>query len=425
MKILNIAKDKLTEEINSIHPKLIETYFKSQTYINVQYNTPEFFINRGLKFIYLYPILDLRFFNSGLIPSPPESVLNNVRQNRCKLVFFYPQEGNLFTNEQLEVLYEFLTENKLNKENTFIFNSNLILEDTVARYHKNLKDLITVKSMVFFEDNPWFIVPFYRSNEAILTKSKKECINNFQINITSNKKYYFNNLNRLPRTHRVLLFTLMYNNHQVRNKSLMSLGPISLYTDAKYDETFRYENMFSSLGLLDEYYKFLAEKKDEWITSGIKLDQNLDINHAGNINLDFYNNSFISIITETQPEPGTLFLTEKIFKPIYSGNPFIIAGSQHSLRTLREMGYKTFGKWWDESYDDIEDTYVRTLKVYELISSLAKLSKQSLLLMYQDMEFTLRHNIEVFFSSNRYERTINKIYDIQELSEVKESKVLI
>ena len=63
-----------------------------------------------------------------------------------------------------------------------------------------------------------------------------------------------------------------------------------------------------------------------------------------------YMQSYLHIVAETRVEPSMLFLTEKIFKPIANYQPFIVVGSQHTLRHLRSIGYKTFDI--NEGYDE-------------------------------------------------------------------------
>ena len=65
------------------------------------------------------------------------------------------------------------------------------------------------------------------------------------------------------------------------------------------------------------------------------------------------------IIEMTPPHP-VRFLTEKTFKPMSYGMPFMIFGNRHSLQRVRDLGFKTFPEWFDESYDD-ESNYVQRL----------------------------------------------------------------
>jgi hypothetical protein len=80
----------------------------------------------------------------------------------------------------------------------------------------------------------------------------------------------------------------------------------------------------------------------------------------------YYQSSLISIVTETNFENNDIFNTEKIFKPMVHRHPFILVGPYKTLEYLKEMGYKTFSDFWDESYDDIDDPTERLLKIVEI-----------------------------------------------------------
>ena len=64
------------------------------------------------------------------------------------------------------------------------------------------------------------------------------------------------------------------------------------------------------------------------------------------------------LVTETvnhaaAEDYGHIFLTEKTFKPILLKMGFLIAGQPGALKKLRDLGFKTFSDYWDESYDNI------------------------------------------------------------------------
>jgi hypothetical protein len=80
--------------------------------------------------------------------------------------------------------------------------------------------------------------------------------------------------------------------------------------------------------------------------------------------------SLLYLVTETVATGRKHHLTEKTFKPIALGMPFIIVGTQGSLRYLRSYGFKTFGDLWDESYDDEPDDSKRIEKIAQVLKQL-------------------------------------------------------
>lgn len=86
---------------------------------------------------------------------------------------------------------------------------------------------------------------------------------------------------------------------------------------------------------------------------------------------DLYKNSLVNIITETYFFSNIIHITEKTFKPIAFMQPFIMVGSYGSLKHVKEMGFKTFGEFWDESYDLEKDDVNRFTMVMSVIESIA------------------------------------------------------
>ena len=64
---------------------------------------------------------------------------------------------------------------------------------------------------------------------------------------------------------------------------------------------------------------------------------------------------------------GHVFLTEKTFKPIILKMGFLIAGCKGSLKKLRNLGFKTFSDYWDESYDTLDSKGARRNALTETI----------------------------------------------------------
>jgi hypothetical protein len=107
--------------------------------------------------------------------------------------------------------------------------------------------------------------------------------------------------------------------------------------------------------------------------------------------------SLLYLVTETVATGRRHHLTEKTFKPIAMGMPFIIVGTQGSLRYLRSYGFKTFGDLWDESYDDEPDDSKRIEKIAHTLKLLDDLGeyRQAIFDSAQDI---IRHNWNHFYN---------------------------
>ena len=107
--------------------------------------------------------------------------------------------------------------------------------------------------------------------------------------------------------------------------------------------------------------------------------------------------SLLYLITETVAQGRRQHLTEKTFKPICMRMPFVLAGTQHSLRYLRSYGFRTFGDIWDESYDDEPNDVVRMERIASLLRSLDELPQSAKQHMFHWCQEVVEHNYRHFY----------------------------
>jgi len=107
--------------------------------------------------------------------------------------------------------------------------------------------------------------------------------------------------------------------------------------------------------------------------------------------------SMLYLVTETVATGRRHHLTEKTFKPIAMGMPFVLVAPQGSLEYLRSYGFKTFGDFWDESYDTIADDNQRIAAVAKTLADLDRLSSSEKTSLYRDMASTIKHNWDHFY----------------------------
>ena len=111
-------------------------------------------------------------------------------------------------------------------------------------------------------------------------------------------------------------------------------------------------------------------------------------------------NSLLYHVTETVFFGKKLHLTEKTFKPIAMGMPFVITGTAGSLEYLRSYGFKTFGHIWDESYDQEEDDFKRLDKIASLLKELDSKSIAEKQEIFQKCIPIIRHNWDHFYNGS-------------------------
>ena len=107
--------------------------------------------------------------------------------------------------------------------------------------------------------------------------------------------------------------------------------------------------------------------------------------------------SLAYVVTETVFEGHRHHLTEKTFKPICLGMPFVLASTAGSLSYLRDYGFKTFDSIWDESYDLEPDDYWRMYKIAELLKSLDDMSNEQRQNLFERAIPIIEHNYNHFY----------------------------
>lgn len=136
----------------------------------------------------------------------------------------------------------------------------------------------------------------------------------------------------------------------------------------------------------------------------VTIDKSSDLNPAQQILnndratfMQNYRNFFVEIVCESYFTGNTFFPTEKIFRPMLLKTPFIVQGAQFFLHKLRDLGFKTFDKYWDEGYaEDPSDWQLQ--EIIKVIDYLSQKSISELNVMYQDMQPIIEHNYQRLMS---------------------------
>jgi hypothetical protein len=80
-------------------------------------------------------------------------------------------------------------------------------------------------------------------------------------------------------------------------------------------------------------------------------------NTTMNTNIDllkFYRDFDIELVSESYTRGSSFFPTEKTVRPIMAAKPILVYGPANYLENLRKLGFETYSKSWDESYDLLE-----------------------------------------------------------------------
>lgn len=300
-----------------------------------------------------YPIglgwFDFEFDYFSAIPC-----LDRVRQKLLKVLFYYHEGDNPFRiKERLDTL---VSRNNL-PHDCYIF----ISANTQAS---------KIKNFIYFPDHEFFF----------------RYINRNQVNtdLVHELKHDFTVLSRLPKWWRASIISDLFSN-QLLASSLLSYNTANETIDNEADNPIE-------LDIVPGW-----RENARWITYCKFKCDNLshnDHNNHGVVNTYLYTATKCSIVLETHfdvDQSNGAFLTEKTFKPIKFGQPFVVAGGPGSLQALRDSGYRVFDGIIDNEYDTILDNTKRYLA---LRGSLIKIQANKQ--FYQECLSDVLHNQKIF-----------------------------
>lgn len=152
----------------------------------------------------------------------------------------------------------------------------------------------------------------------------------------------------------------------------------------------------TKLPQLPEQYSRPDQLKYDWFAAGL-----------GTLMCD----TAINLIAETAVGyvPYKLFATEKLYRSIVVGQPFIVHSHPHYLKYLKTMGYKTFGDVWDESYDETVDGDQRIEKITQVVTGLINLSDSEFNTILEKTRLICQHNLENIAKRCSYESVVSQI----------------
>jgi hypothetical protein len=216
--------------------------------------------------------------------------------------------------------------------------------------------------------------------------------------ITPDKKFLC--LNRRMYHHKYQIIEELFNKElldDTRFSWVDNKSPKNLLNKKLMDHLKINVNDFKSIQLEDDvmYGKELSNREEYLYT----------------INPNWYYKSKVNIITETNLNQSEIHITEKTWKAIYLGVPFVISASKNHLKNLRCMGFKTFNSIINEDYDEMEGNE----KIKQIVNSADELSK------VYDSSHVLeicRYNQSLYFDVEHRKKIckdffLDNLYDIQ------------
>lgn len=309
----------------------------------------------GRNHLYIINVYSYSFFSDNLdigFNCVSENYLNDIREGKSKIVMLFLYEGYSGSkgNYDLEIIEKWRVDANLPVNSIYYVSGNLLCKQIVEE--KNLG--YQGRPIQYFE-------PWNKYNENTIIDFKPV-----------NEKNLYLTYNRNPRHHRVQLILNLLK-HNIFDRGLISLSELVYKTPEDANV---------------EHVDFLKNNAPFVISEGCDLFFNM----CCNITKEDYEKTLISMVTETLVDEGTLFISEKIWKPIMVGHPFIVFGNLGTLKFLKSMGYRTFDKWISEEYDNEPDSGKRCNMITEELVKLSTKTVEELKLIRSEMNEVCDHN---------------------------------
>jgi hypothetical protein len=196
-----------------------------------------------------------------------------------------------------------------------------------------------------------------------------------------NKPYKFLFLNGRGRKHRASL---------IRKLNAESLLAYSLWTNL--------DGANGAVQTLPQEYEVQRYQPyiDDGTTRYVKFE--LFNNEWGEIYLEPspYIDTYFSLVTETVFDIPYSFRTEKIWKPVVMGHPWIAVANAGFYKDIRNLGFQTYSHVIDESFDSIENNQDRLDRIAKVVADLCKQDLAAFLKeCYNTSKYNQQHHSEM------------------------------
>jgi hypothetical protein len=341
------------------------------------------------------PKIEKHYFHSGVIEKHHYHIFTEF-PNSAKILY-YDQEPlvNNFIEFWLKVFVTHVSPqdpipviNDIEKTGEFTFTPQSPLVLAISEKSKLVDDLcerFKLKKLYYFFHG-FAALDWYRGHYAL----------NYNKSIVKPYKYDFISFNRIinnDRSYRIYFVSLL------KQQGLLEHGQVSFnVTDNLFDDW--QDEVADPNSKLSEKAKHHAETHLVNI-SKLVIDC-AELPGSASADIPRGNDSFWHIVTETVFYYDKLHLTEKIFKPIASKQPFMLLAAPGNLAYLRSYGFKTFAGIIDESYDLIEDNDSRTEAVVKQLAWYCSLSEEEKTNIMQAIEPIVLHNFHHFYGEFKH-----------------------
>lgn len=278
--------------------------------------------------------------------------------------------------QELDSIQEFLDSNDLSRAKIFVGDGGP-LEDLELSYPK-IKVVCGSSIWVNFIPGEKIVVPeqpitkkFFCANRRFTPQ--RLLVTAYLMNKSSNVSWFY-------------------------NTSLDLISDINWFDSSKYQDA-RLSQMSAGAKILNQQTFYLDSQTDSVVVNDLTTFNDVPAALSPNFELSkFCKSSFLTVVGETRFAQPFAMMTEKTTIPAVNKRPFVLCAPPGTLELVQSLGFKTFRKWWSESYDTIRCPNRRLNAIFDIIDYIDGLAISELEEMLEEMEHVLEHNYQLALS---------------------------
>jgi hypothetical protein len=198
----------------------------------------------------------------------------------------------------------------------------------------------------------------------------EQCSRTDEIYNTLNKPYKFLFLNGRTRPHRKYMIEKMRDADLLEHALWTNLDTTSVYHHTYHTDLLSRKSAIHLLPDRYEVERYHSNIQNQFEQKFIKHE--LFDNQWGDVYIraDPYIDTYFSLVTETVCDYPYSLRSEKIYKPMAMGHPFVAVANCGFYRDLRHAGFQTYHSLVDESFDQIDNNQDRLDRIADVVGDL-------------------------------------------------------
>lgn len=306
----------------------------------------------------------------------------------CRIVLDYSMEG--FGEEAFGDLYNWSVKHNLSDRLIYV-SGDLNIQDNYRAWCSKQRVRPAMQTSYY----GYFAV--WGSRQLAATVQSPTC-----------RKRYMS-LNRRPHYHRIMMMTIL------ERRGLIEHGTISMPADFSEPDIGWSADQWDLRRLWDELRDLQMGFLDHYEMNFQNLCKRLPLiadrtdfetNHALDFNQDLYSEHPVNLITETLCFTTSAFASEKIWKPMAAGQIFLVLSGPYYLRGLRRLGFRTFGPYINEEYDEEPEPIARANLVARELKRLVSMNDAEFEEILAQCKDIVQHNQQLITDQAKIKTTV-------------------